>query len=685
MANRLAASTSPYLLQHAENPVDWWEWSEEAFAEARRRDVPVLLSIGYAACHWCHVMAHESFEDEQVARAVNADFVAIKVDREERPDVDSVYMSVTTAMTGSGGWPMTCLLTPEGQPVWAGTYLPKANFLQLLAAASQTWRNDPAQVRAAGSQIIATLQEAHDRAGRSDGTGTGLTADDLAAAVRELATDYDPQWGGFGGAPKFPPSMVLAFLLRHHGRTGDAQSLQMVTATCDAMARSGTYDQVGGGFARYAVDRAWMVPHFEKMLYDNALLLGVYADLGRVEARARLWAHRVVRETVDWLVRELWTEQQAFASSLDADTDGVEGLTYVWTREQLRQALGAEDGERAADLLGVTHQGTFEHGTSTLQLRADPDDPAWWARVRERLDLHRTLRPQPARDDKVVTAWNGLLISSLAHAGWLLGEEDWVDLAARCARFLLDTHLVDGRLRRSSRDGVVGAALGVAEDYGNLADGLLTLHRVTGDPTWLAEAGALLGAAIDLFGQPGGGFSATGRDAERLVLVPRSEGDNAEPSGASSLALALLRHGAQATDADHLELAARALTATTALARQAPRFAGWVLVAAEEQVAGPTTVRLSAQGGRGGDALPGATRDGGHERTSGPRDALGAAARHTPAQVLVIDGDAGTPSVGGARAATVCRGTVCGLPVTEVEALVREVAGVPPGDVGHGG
>ncbi|MGO0577244.1 thioredoxin domain-containing protein [Ornithinimicrobium panacihumi] len=662
MPNRLATSTSPYLQQHRDNPVDWWEWGPEAFAEARRRDVPIFLSVGYAACHWCHVMAHESFEDEAVGGALDAGFVAIKVDREERPDVDAVYMQVTTAMTGHGGWPMTCLLTPEGEPFWAGTYLPRPQLMQLLRAVTDGWAQDPQRLREGGARIVAALEEAA-AAAPTAGSAPPLVEDDLAAAVAQLAREYDHQWGGFGGAPKFPPSMVLAFLLRHHGRTGDPSALRIARDTCEAIARSGTYDQLDGGFARYAVDRAWVVPHFEKMLYDNALLLGVYADLARLDMGSRPWAERVVRETVDWLLKDLWTEQAAFASSLDADTDGVEGLTYVWTPDQLCQALGDEDGQRAAELLGVTPSGTFEHGTSTLQLRQDPQDPAWWRSVRERLQLHRTLRPQPGRDDKVVTAWNGLLIASLAHAGWVFEEPDWVDVAARCARFVLDTHVVDGRLRRSSRHGTVGAALGVAEDYGNLADGLLALHRATGDRAWLEEAGTLLASALDLFGQPDGTFSATGIDAERLVLTPRGEGDNAEPGGASSLALAVLRHGAQAADASHLDLAASALQAMAPIARQAPRFAGWALVAAEELAAGPLLVTLSP--------LPGSAEGpgAGADDRIGALDPLGTAARRGPTGVLVVDGDVALTSTGGVRTATVCRGTTCDLPTTAADAL----------------
>lgn len=655
MPNRLADSTSPYLLQHADNPVDWWEWGEEAFAEARRREVPILLSVGYAACHWCHVMAHESFEDAQVAEVLNAGFVPVKVDREERPDVDAVYLSATSALTGAAGWPMTCLLTPDGAPFWAGTYLPREQFLRLLVAAGEQWAADPQRLREGAGQILDTLREAQERSSASADGIPGLSADDLDAAAAALAADYDHQWGGFGGAPKFPPSMVLAFLLRHHARTGDASALRMVRGTCEAMARSGTYDQVGGGFARYAVDRAWVVPHFEKMLYDNALLLGVYTDLARTDEATRPWAERVVRESVEWLVRELWTEQEAFASSLDADTDGVEGATYVWTPEQLRQTLGQDDGARAADLLGVTDVGTFEHGTSTLQLRTDPEDQRWWAGVRQRLDVARSLRPQPARDDKVVTAWNGLLVGTLAHAGWVFEEEDWIDLAARCAGFLLRTHVVDGRLRRSSRDGAVGSALGVAEDYGNLADGLLALHRATGERRWLDEAGTLLARAEELFGVEDEGFAGTGSDAEDLVLRPSPTGDNAEPGGLSSLLVPLVRHGAQASDPQSLDRAHRALRHALPLLRQEPRFSGWSLVAAEELIAGPVAVRLS----------PGVEH---HAAAGSAADELGRAARHTPVGVLVVDGDPDVPA-DGARAAIVCAGTTCGLPITDASAL----------------
>jgi uncharacterized protein YyaL (SSP411 family) len=396
MPNRLAQALSPYLRQHADNPVDWWEWSEAAFAEARHRDVPVLLSVGYAACHWCHVMAHESFEKDDVAAAVNAGFVAVKVDREERPDVDAVYMAATVALTGSGGWPMTVLLTPEGEPFWCGTYLPREQFLGLLDAASSAWADRRGAIQASSAQIMAAV--------RSQVAPTApepITRHTVADAVTRLGRAADPVNGGFGRAPKFPAAMVLEFLLRHHGRTGSPEALGLVEEACTAMARGGIYDQLAGGFARYAVDAAWVVPHFEKMLYDNALLARVYGHWWR--ATGSPLAARIAVETCEFIVRELGTAQGGFAAALDADTDGVEGLTYVWSRAELVEVLGAEDGDRAADLLTVTAEGTFEHGRSTLQLQGDPDDPSWWAGVRTRLLAARATRPQPARDDKVVT------------------------------------------------------------------------------------------------------------------------------------------------------------------------------------------------------------------------------------------------------------------------------------------
>ncbi|MEP6797002.1 MAG: thioredoxin domain-containing protein, partial [Lapillicoccus sp.] len=409
MTNRLAAATSPYLQQHRDNPVDWWEWQSEAFAEARERDVPVLLSIGYSACHWCHVMAHESFEDAEVAATINAGFVAVKVDREERPDIDAVYMAATTATTGHGGWPMTVFVTPDGDPFYCGTYFPRPQLLQLLAAISAAWRDNRDEILSSGDRIATAIRGAMTPVPVSpDAPGPPVTAETLDAAVAHLAGHLDPVHAGFGGAPKFPPSMVLEFLLRHHGRTGDETALRLASSTCEAMARGGIYDQLAGGFARYAVDAAWVVPHFEKMLYDNAQLARVYAHWWR--STELPMARRIATETADFIIRDLGTAEGGYASALDADTEGVEGLTYVWTPEELVAVLGEEDGTAAAAMLEVTQAGTFEHGASTLQLLSDPEGAQGWdgfSRIRSVLLAVRADRPQPGRDDKVVTSWNG--------------------------------------------------------------------------------------------------------------------------------------------------------------------------------------------------------------------------------------------------------------------------------------
>ena len=674
MVNRLADATSPYLLQHKDNPVHWWEWGPDAFDEARRRDVPVLLSVGYAACHWCHVMAHESFEDAATAAFMNDHFVNVKVDREERPDVDAVYMQATTAMTGQGGWPMTVVLNPDGEPFFAGTYFPdrprlgQPAFTQVLQALADAWRDRRDEVSTVAADVRAHL------AGTAGLTGEGdLGEEVLAGAVDTLSGDFDRRSAGFGAAPKFPPSMTLEFLLRHQARTGSVLAGEMVDATCHAMARGGMYDQVGGGFARYSVDRDWVVPHFEKMLYDNAQLLGLYARWWR-QGGDPLGA-RVARETADFLLAELRTPEGGLASALDADSEGVEGRFYAWTPDQLVEVLGPDDGAWAAALLDVTPRGTFEHGTSTLQLRQDPDDPERWASARSRLAQARAGRVRPARDDKVVAAWNGLAVASLAEAGRLLDEPRYVAAAVETAELLIDVHLHDGRLRRVSRDGVAGRHAGVLEDYGCVAHGFLALVSATGDGRWLRHAGVLLDAALDRFPAGDGGFHDTAEDAETLVARPRDPSDNASPSGQSALVHALLGYAALTGSGRHREAAEGALRTVRALAERVPRFAGWSLAAAEAALAGPLEVAVV---GRADDPL---------------RDELEAAARRavSPGAVVVVgppaaaagEGAGGADAVplqehrdllDGHAAAYVCRGMVCDRPVGTVEEL-RELLG----------
>jgi uncharacterized protein len=652
MANRLATATSPYLLQHKDNPVDWRPWSAEAFAEARERDVPVLLSVGYAACHWCHVMAHESFEDEETAGLINAGFVAVKVDREERPDVDAVYMEATQGMTGQGGWPMTCFLTPDGAPFYCGTYYPKPVFQRVLGAVGEAWRERRDEVTEAGQRIVTALSAPRELA---PAPLDAAVLDDAAGALRAT---YDQANGGFGGAPKFPPSMVLEFLLRRHARTGDG--LDLVVGTAEAMARRGMYDQLAGGFARYSVDAGWVVPHFEKMLYDNALLLRVYLHLWR-ETGSPL-AERVVRETAGFLLRDLRTPEGGFASALDADAAGVEGLTYAWTPAQLIATLGYEDGGWAAGLLSVTEAGTFEHGSSTLQLRADPDDPQRWERVRVALLAARAERPQPARDDKVVAAWNGLAIAGLAEAGALLAEPAWIAAAEEAAALLLDLHVVDGRLRRTSRAGVVGDPAGVLEDHADLAEGLLALHQATAGPRWLAAAGELLDTVLARFGDGRGGFHDTADDAEQLIRRPWDPTDGPTPSGAAAAAGALLTHAALSDRTDHREAADAALAMLAPVVASYPRAGGWAAAVAEAALAGPLQVAVVGGG-----------------------ELVGTARRGTSPGLVVVAGEpdlagvpllADRPLVGGQAAAYVCRGFVCDRPSTDAGALAAAVRAV---------
>jgi uncharacterized protein YyaL (SSP411 family) len=647
VTNRLARSTSPYLLQHQDNPVDWWEWGPDAFAEAERRDVPVLLSIGYAACHWCHVMAHESFENDEIAAYMNEHFVNVKVDREERPDVDAVYMEAVQAMTGHGGWPMTSFLTAKGEPFFCGTYWPSQprhgmpSFPEVLQSVSQTWATRREDVEAAGRDVVARLSQSAN-AGSLD-----VTADLLDPAAASLNPSYDGVHGGWGSAPKFPPSMVLEFLLRRWARTGEG--LEKVAHTCEAMARGGMYDQLAGGFARYSVDEKWVVPHFEKMLYDNALLLRVYLHWYR--ASGAPFAKRVVEETADFLLRDLRTEQGGFASALDADTDGVEGLTYAWTPAQLREVLG-DDAEWAAEQLEVTREGTFEHGSSTLQRLLEPDDADRYERIRSALMTARSVRPQPGRDDKVVAAWNGLAIAALAEAGALLERPDYLDAAVRCAALLKDLHWVDGRLRRVSRDGAVGRHLAVLEDYADVAEGLLALYSSTGDLDQLRGAHSLLEVVLTEFPDGNGGFWDTADDAHRdepLVRRPQDPTDNATPSGASAAAGALLTYAALTGSSRHREAAEAALRTMAPLFARHARFAGWACAVGEALVAGPAEVVVL------------------------DRPDLLATARWatSPGAVIAVNGPLAEGRETGA--AYVCRQMVCELPTTDVARLKKQL------------
>ncbi|GHE29934.1 thioredoxin domain-containing protein [Streptosporangium violaceochromogenes] len=686
--NRLKDATSPYLQQHASNPVDWFEWGPTAFAEAVRRDVPLLISVGYSACHWCHVMAHESFEDEATARLMNEHFVNVKVDREERPDVDAVYMTATQAMTGQGGWPMTVFATPRGHPFYTGTYFPRPNFQRLLAGVANAWTGDRAAVLEQGSKIVEALNEQ-----TAPPSGPLPTTATLAQAVESLRRSFDTERGGFGGAPKFPPSMVLEFLLRYgaagersrrpgaagapgaapaHGEGARARgedlgesagaATAMAGRTLEAMARGGIYDQLGGGFARYSVDAGWVVPHFEKMLYDNALLLRVYTHWWR--AGGSVLARRVALETADWLLAEMRTPEGGFASALDADSEGVEGRFYAWTPEEIHGVLGEEDGSWAVALFEVT--GTFEHGTSVLQLPSDPGDAERFARVRAALLAARSRRVRPGRDDKVVAAWNGLAVAALAETGALFDRPDLVEAARAAAVLLEEVHLDGDRLLRTSRDGRAGGNAGVLEDYADLAEGLLTLYGVTGETRWFHRAESLLGTVLDRFADGSGGFFDTADDAERLFQRPREATDNATPSGRFAAAGALLSYAALTGSARHREAAEAALGVVSALAGKHARFAGWGLAVAQAAVSGPAEVAIV---GSPGDPATSALHR--------------AALMSTAPGLVVAFGEPGSADVPllegrglveGAPAAYVCRGFACRMPVTTPAALRAELA-----------
>src|SRR3984957_11513098 len=676
MANRLNSATSPYLLQHADNPVDWWPWSDEAFAEARRRHVPVLLSVGYGAGDWCHVMAHESFEDEATAKVVNDRVVAIKVDREERPDIDAVYMSATQAMTGQGGWPMTVFMTPDGDPFLCGTYFPRARFIQVVSAVADAWKKGKDQIKSEAERIRKTLAENAAAMAALGGRGEFQLDYVTATAMEGLAASFDRVHGGFGHAPKFPPSMTLEYLLRFDERTdGEPPALEMAQATCEAMARGGMYDQIGGGFARYSVDATWTVPHFEKMLYDNALLAGVYTHLWR--RTGSLLARRVAEETCDFMLRELRTPEGGFAASLDADSDGSEGTFYVWTPQQLREVLGEDDGEFAASAFGVTEAGTFEHGASVLQRRTQPEDQERFDRIRGVLLTAREERTRPARDDKVVAAWNGMAIGALAEAGVLFDRPDLLAAATEAADLLFSVHLRQpakstplvgtSRLLRTSKDGRAGPSAGLLEDYACVAAGLIRLSGMTGEASWAGVAGMLLDTVLTAFADGNGGFYDTADDGERLIFRPADPTDNATPSGTFAAADALLSYGALTGSERFRDAAVAALKVLPPIAAKYPRAGGMGLSVAEALLSGPAEIAIVGPDDdpRTADLLRAAL----HVAPPGAVFALGAGSVPDGAGIPLL---AERPLVSGGPAAYVCRGFTCQAPVT-TPAAVREV------------
>ena len=663
MANRLAGETSPYLLEHAGNPVDWYPWGDEALQRARAEDRPILLSIGYSACHWCHVMARESFEDRATAELMNRFFVSIKVDREERPDLDQVYMRAVQGMTGAGGWPMTVFLLPDGTPFFGGTYFPPAErhglpaFTRVLTAVAEAYRLRKVEVEQTAGQVRRFL----DRSPIPERPGSPLEAGLLERAFDQLARGYDPVHGSFGGAPKFPQPMLIDFLLRTHHRTGNARALDMATHTLRQMAAGGLYDQLGGGFHRYSVDAVWLTPHFEKMLYDNALLARAYLDAWQVVKDPGYL--RIAEETIGFVRRELTAPDGGFYSSLDADSEGEEGRFYVWTPAEIRELLGGE-----ADAFGaafdVTARGNFE-GKSILRARQD-DAAAVMASARPRLMAARHRRVRPHRDEKVLAAWNGLMLRALAEAARVLDRRDLLELARANAEFLLDRLGAGGRMRRSYKDGRATAP-GFLEDQAAVADGLLSLYEAGFERRWLDAARSLGGVILrDFWDEGTGAFFDTAADHERLVVRPQDVTDNATPSGTSMAADVLLRAGTLLGEAGWVARATQLLERLGPVAAEAPTAFGRLLTALDFRLGKPVEIALI------GDPLSPDTQALLREVRS----------RYLPNRLLAQapeEDGAGIPllrargRLDGRATAYLCEGFVCQAPTTDPAELSRQL------------
>jgi len=602
--NNLINETSPYLLQHAHNPVDWYPWGSEALERSRSEDKPILLSIGYSACHWCHVMEHESFENEQIAQLMNDNFVCIKVDREERPDLDAIYMNAVQMMTGHGGWPMTMFLTPDLKPFYGGTYYPPedrrgmAGFPRVLTAIAESYKQRRAEIESSAHAITAELNKS-DRFVESNEM---LTSEILNSAFSALARNFDNVNGGFGGAPKFPPSMTLMYLLRNHKRINSAESLHIVETTLQKMAGGGMYDHLGGGFARYSVDARWLVPHFEKMLYDNALLTRVYLYAYQ-HTKFPLY-RRVAEETLEYIVRDMTNSEGGFYSSEDADSEGEEGKFYVWTKNEILKILGSEDGTLFCDFFDVTESGNFEHGHSILNTPTSLDDfaagrgldPVAVRRTVEsgkrKLFYKREERVRPGRDDKVLAAWNGLMLTAFAEAANILGRDDYKQIAVRNAEFLTSKLMRDGRLLRTYKDGQakLNAYL---EDYAYVIEGLLAVYEATFELRFLKLARQLADTLIDKFlDQQNGGFYFTSSDHETLITRTKDYFDNATPSGNSVAALSLLKLGLITHDPDYSRVALTILRTLSQVMTRYPSAFGYLLCALDFYLSEPKEIAI---------------------------------------------------------------------------------------------
>jgi len=676
--NRLANETSPYLLQHQHNPVDWYPWGSEALERARRENKPILLSVGYSACHWCHVMEHESFEDENTARLMNEWFVNIKVDREERPDVDAIYMNAVQALTGHGGWPMTVFLTPDGQPFYGGTYFPNQprygmpSFQQVLEAMHNVWQNRRDEAVGSAEQLTQHLQASAQVA-----SGGTITPELLDQAVRSITQQFDTRKGGWSKAPKFPAPQTIDFLLRTHQRTGDDEARRQAEFTLQKMARGGMYDQLGGGFHRYSVDERWLVPHFEKMLYDNAQLARAYLHAYQVTGNAEYRC--VVEETLDYVKREMTSPEGGYYSAQDADSEGEEGKFFVWTLDEVRQALGP-DASLFAQIYDVTARGNWE-GHNILHLPRPLADVARVtgqplqrleqvvARSKEKLLAIRETRVKPGRDDKVLTNWNGLMLAAMAEAGRVLGREDYAESAQRNAEFVLNTLYTDGRLFHTFKDGRVRPE-SFAADYALYAFGLIELFRATWDVRYLETARALIDHLLDHFGDDEqGGFFQTGDEHERLITRTKELFDEAVPSANAVAAHVLLQLAVLVGDNRYEQHAQRTMELVARALGQYPSAFATMLNALDFALATPREVAIVGQVNA--------------PDTQAMIDALNARWLPNVAVVAAPPDDAAAqqlipllqdrPQQNGKATAYVCERFVCNLPTTDVHAMVEQL------------
>ncbi len=677
--NRLADETSPYLLQHGTNPVDWYPWGEEALSRARTLDRPILLSIGYSACHWCHVMERESFENEEIAGLMNASFVNIKVDREERPDLDAIYMNYVQMTTGSGGWPLTVFLTPGGVPFFGGTYSPPSDhygrpgFPRVLESAAAAFRDRRKDLERMAPEIVARLEKSSD----FEASGEELTAALLDEAASQIARTFDPHYGGFGGAPKFPQAMTLGFLIRYHRRTGASDALEMAKLTLGEMGRGGIYDHLGGGFHRYSVDERWLVPHFEKMLYDNALLVQAYVETYQVTGSVT-W-REIVTHTLDFVLREMTGEQGGFYSALDADSEGEEGRFYVWSKEEVSQILGSRASD-FCDYYDVSAEGNFE-GTNILHPRTELGKlaerlevsparlKADLARARGELLKRREERTRPGLDDKVLTAWNGLMLTAFARAGFVLGSADYLEAAVKNAEFLAGELITQGRVHRTWKAG--NAALnGYLEDYAAAIEGFLTLFETNGEVRWIRLASELMDRTTELFwDDASSSFFFTSHDHEQLIVRHKEYMDNATPSGNSTCCLSLQRLGYLLDRPQYLEMAGRQLARMgRALARHPSAFGNWLQALDFHQ--GPVS-EVVVLGPRGwDDPLLELIRE-----RYWPTKVLVTVWEETPSDELqnMLPLLRGKRCSNGATTVYVCRDSVCTPPLTRVSELQRHL------------